>query len=87
MSPSSPFVDRTDGSLDTDQILVEAIPLAKLIALFAMIGFVPFAIAFTIGPTGGFALLFTVIAQFVFAVGAGIVLMYVIARGLALSGE
>lgn len=87
MPSDTPFVDRTDGTLDTDQILVEAIPLAKLIGLFALVGFVPFALAFAIGPSSAFALPFSLLAQFVFAVGAGIVLIYAVARGIALAGE
>lgn len=87
MTSESPFVDRTDGSLDTDQILVEAVPLAKLIALFAAVAFVPFAIAFLLGLGSGFGLLFSIVAQFVLAVGTGVVLMYVVARGLTLSEE
>lgn len=86
MPSDTPFVDRTDGTLDTDQILVEAIPLAKLIGLFALVGFVPFAIGALLG-RGGLAILFGFLAQFVFAVGAGIVLIYAVARGIALASE
>lgn len=86
MPSDTPFVDRTDGTLDTDQILVEAIPLAKLIGLFALVGFVPLAIGFLLEPSG-LALPFAALAQFVFAVGAGIVLIYAVARGIALAGE
>lgn len=86
MPSDTPFVDRADGTLDTDQILVEAIPLAKLIGLFALVGFVPLAIAFLLEP-GGLAIPFAALAQFVFAVGAGVTLMYVVARGIALAGE
>lgn len=85
MSDSRPFVDET-GSLDTDQIAREAVPIAKLVFLFGAIAFVPMAIAVLFGGPSGLGLLFTFVAQFVFAVGTGIVLLYVIARGLQLSG-
>lgn len=81
MVPSPPFVDRTSGTLETDQILKEAIPLAKLIGLVAVISLIPFAIAFTLGI---FPRLFTIIAQFVLAVGSSVVLMYVISRAIQL---
>lgn len=81
MPPSTPFVDRVDGTLDTTQIITEAIPLAKLIGFFVAIALVPFALAVLLGPRSGFAMLFTLVGQFVIAVGTGIVLMYCIVRG------
>lgn len=86
MSRNTPFIDPGDGSLDVQQILVEAIPLAKLIALFGVIGFVPFAIASLLGPSG-FGMIFSIAAQFAFAVGAGIVAIHVVTRGMQLSRE
>lgn len=52
MPPSTPFVDRATGALDTDQILAEAIPIAKLIGLFVAIALVPLAIVFLLGGSG-----------------------------------
>lgn len=82
---SQPFIDPGAGELDLDWIWTEAVPLAGLVALFGGLALVPFLVAVLVG--GGFALLFTVLAQFILAVGAGIVLMYVIARGIQLAGE
>lgn len=85
MSPFSPFVDRS-GSLDTDRILAEALPIASLIALFSGIALVPFLLVALLGPTGPLGVLFTVVAQFVLAVGTGVVLLHVLVRAHRLSG-
>lgn len=82
MPPSTPFFERTTGNLDTEQILREAIPLAKLIGLVAISALIPFAIGLTIEI---FPVLFTVIAQFILAVGSGLVLLYVITRAIELA--
>ncbi|WP_193570607.1 hypothetical protein [Halorubellus sp. JP-L1] len=84
MPSETPFVDRRDDTLDTDQILLEAVRLAKLVGLFVAIAVVPFVFALLLGPSGiGFV--FGVVGQFVLAVGTGIVLMYVIARAIAIA--
>jgi len=77
-------MDRSSGRPDTDQIIQEAIPLAKLIGLVAVVALIPFAIAFTLGI---FQRLFTVLTQFVLAIGSSIVLMYVITRAIQLAEE
>lgn len=87
MPPSPPFVDRETGTLDTSRILAEAIPLAKLIALFGAIALVPLALLSLLGVHSALGWLFTVAAQFVLAVGAGIVLLYVISRSMQLREE
>ena len=87
MAPATPFVDPDTGRLDTDQLLYEAVPLAKLIALFAAVALVPFAVLFLLGPTGPLGALVGLLAQFVLAVGGAVVLMYVIARAQALAAE
>ncbi|MFB6360108.1 MAG: hypothetical protein ABEH59_02175 [Halobacteriales archaeon] len=86
MSDARPFIDLETGSLDTDQIRYEAYPLAGLIALFAGLALIPFLIVVLVAGSGLLGLLFTVLAQLILAVGAGIVLMYVIARGIDLAG-
>ena len=86
MPPTPPFVDPATGELDTDQILAEAVPLGKLIGVFVAISLVPFALVF-LALGSGVGAISAVIAQFILAVGAGIVLMYVIARGMQLSSE
>lgn len=85
MPSSPPFIEQESGSLDTDQIRAEAFPLAGLIALFAGLALVPFIFVFLTGGNSALGLLFTVIAQLILAVGAGIVLMYVITRGIQLA--
>lgn len=83
MSRTLPFVDLDGGRLDYDQIRAEATPLAALVALVGGIALVPFLLAIVAG--GGLRVLFTIVSQFVLAVGGGIVLMYVVARGIQLA--
>lgn len=87
MPSPRPFINPATGELDTDQILSEAVPLGKLIGLFVAISLVPFGLMFFALGNSGLGALLAVIAQFILAVGAGIVLMYVLARGMQLSGE
>jgi len=85
MSPSVPFIDRETGALDTDQILSEAYPLVGLIALFAGLALIPFLLVVLFAGNSLFGALFTIVAQFILAVGTGIVLMYGIARAIQLA--
>lgn len=87
MPSPPPFVDPTTRELDTDQVLLEALALGKLIGLFVAISLVPFALVFFVLGSSGLSAILVVAGQFVLAIGAGIVLMYVIARGRQLSGE
>ena len=87
MPSPPPFIDQNTVSLDTDQIRDEAFPLAGLIALFVGLALVPLAPVVVVGGNSTLGFLLTVAAQFILAVGTGIVLMYVIARGLQLSAE
>lgn len=87
MSSSRPFIDRDTGALNTGQIRAEVFPLAGLIALFAGLALVPFVFVFLFAGNSALGLLFTVVGQFILAIGTGITLMYVIARGIQLSGE
>jgi hypothetical protein len=82
---SPPFVDRASGELDLSQILSEAFPLAGLVLLFGGAALLLFLITLLVGPGGLLAGFLTVVSQFVLAVGAGVVLMYVIARGIQLA--
>lgn len=86
MPPSAPFVDPETGSIDTAHVLDEAIPLAKLVALFGVLGYAPLALL-AVAPLPGGGLVLTLASQFVLAVGAGVVLIYAISRALQLSGE
>ncbi len=84
---SGPFVDPDSNELDTSQIVSEAIPLAGLVLLFVAAAAVPFllGVAFSFGSPLG--LVFTLIAQLVVVVGAGIVLIYAVARGIQLADD
>jgi hypothetical protein len=85
MSPSPPFVDRRTDTLDLPQIIAEATPLAKLIGLVVAVASVPFALVYGVFGQSILGVLFTVLGQFVLAVGSGVVLMYVVARAIDLS--
>lgn len=84
---SPPFIDRESGELDLDQIRAEMFPLAGLIVLFGGVALLVFLLGLLVGGTSLLAGLLTVVSQFVLAVGAGIVLLYVIARGIQLAEE
>lgn len=88
MTSQPPFVDPTTRKLDTEAILQEAVPLGKLIGVFVVLSLVPFGLAFLFTrasfPLGAMLI---VIGQFILAIGAGIVLMYVIARGMQFAEE
>jgi hypothetical protein len=77
MSPSRPFFDPVTGALDTDQLIYEAVPLAKLAAAVLVVAAVPFLFGLG-GPLG---LVFVFLTQFVLLVGGGLFLLYVVARG------
>lgn len=87
MPSSRPFVDSGTGTLDTGQIFAEAVPLAKLVGVVVAVALVPFAFVLAVGGHSPLGLLFTFVAQFVLAVGSGVVLVYVVARGVALAGD
>lgn len=67
--------------LDGEHIWTEAVPLAKLVAVLAL---VPVAFAVTFGT---FPRILMLVAQFILAVGTGIVLLYIVARGIQLAEE
>lgn len=82
---SPPFIDEESGELDLGQIHEEVFRLAGLIVLFGGLAFLVFLITLPVAGNsllGGF---FTVVSQFILAVGTGIVLMYVVARGIQLA--
>lgn len=85
MPPSTPFVDRDTGEIDTVQILTEARPLAKLVGVVAAVALVPYVLAFAIGSHRVLGVIFSLVGQFVLAVGGGLVLMYVVTRALQLA--
>ncbi|EMA33385.1 hypothetical protein [Halobiforma nitratireducens] len=79
MSYSGPFFD-TNGTLDDERLIAELVPIAILVALFGAVAAVPLLIAVTSD-----ALVFTLLSQFVLAVGSAIVLIHVVARGIELA--
>lgn len=87
MPPSDLFVDRVTREIDFDRVVAEAIPIATLIGVFVTLVLVPLAIVFLVGSNSIVGLLFTLLALFVLAVGAGVVLLYVIVRGIRLADD
>ncbi|MGQ4554335.1 hypothetical protein [Halobellus sp. GM3] len=85
MASSPPFIDAATGTVDTNQVVSEAVPLAKLILWFGVIALVPFALTFVFFGNSAFGAFLAVVGQFVLAIGTGIVLMYVVARGIDLA--
>jgi hypothetical protein len=85
MPSSPPFVDLGTRSLDTAQIYREALPIAALVGLFGGIALVPLALVFLFAGAGALGAILAVVAQFVLAVGAGVVLLYVVVRGQQLA--
>ena len=84
MSDGPPFVDPETGALDTAEIRREAYPLAGLVMLFGALALVLFVLSlFARGSP--VSTLFIIIAQFVLAIGTGLVLIYVVARGIQLA--
>lgn len=85
MPSTRPFVDASTGSLDWGQLFAEAVPLARLIAVVVAVSLVPFALVFFLFGDSLLGMLATILAQFVLAVGTGLVLLYVVARGIRLA--
>lgn len=73
----TPFVDQDEWTIDFRELYREAIPLATLIGLVVLAALVPFAFVL-LGLT---PVVFLLLTQFVLAVGTGVVLLYVVARG------
>ena len=84
MSDDSPFINPERGTLDTTQIRQEAYPLAGLVILFGALALIPFVLSL-FADESPLSILFTIIAQFVLAIGTGLVLIYVVARGIQLA--
>jgi len=91
MSSSRPFFTSPSGALDTSQVVDEAVPLAKLVAAVGVVALVPVFLQVLLvemlGIVPVLAALFTLAAQFLAAVGTGIVLMYVVVRANQLADE
>lgn len=89
MADSRPFVDMEAGEIETAQLWAEAAPIAVLVGLFGAIAIGVFLVGFAISGLFGFggAWLGAIAAQFVLAVGAAMVLLYVIVRGRQLAAD
>lgn len=85
MSKTPPFIDPATGELDTDQIRAEAYPLTGLVGLFAGLAFVPFLFVILFAGNSTLGMVLTLLSQLIIAIGTGIILMYVIARGIQLA--
>ncbi|MFQ3294201.1 MAG: hypothetical protein ACI8VE_001270 [Natrialbaceae archaeon] len=91
MSPSRPFFASPSGELNTEQLIDEALPLARLIGAIGVVALIPILLQFflleIIGLLPQLGILLSVAVQFILAVGTGIVLMYVIIRSNQLMDE
>lgn len=84
---SPPFIDVESGELDLGQIWDEAFRLAGLVILFGAAAFLVFLLTIMVGETSPIALFLTVFVQFILAIGIGVVLIYIVARGIQLAEE
>jgi len=86
MPSQTPFFDPESGTLDTAEILREAIPLARLVGLFVAVSLLPFVLGmFSFGASSLVGAAFVLLGWFVLAVGAGVVLLYVLVRSRRLT--
>lgn len=85
MSQSPPFVEPESGELNLRQIWAEALPIAGLIVLFGGLALLVFLLTILIAGGSAFGGILTVVTQFILAVGAGVTLLYVVARGIQLA--
>ena len=86
MAPSSPFV-APDGTIETERVLAEAVPLARLIGFVVVAALPPYAVVFLFAGDSLLGQLLAVVGQFVLAVGAGVVLIHAVTRAIRLAGE
>lgn len=89
MDESRPFVDMAAGEFDTEQLWAEAAPIALLVGLFGAIAIGVFVVGLVFTDLFGLAgaWIGMIAAQFVVAVGAGVVLLYIVVRGRQLAPE
>jgi len=84
---SPPFIDPESDELDLAQIREEAFPLAGLIVLFGGAALLVFLLALLFPGNSLLGGVFSLVSQFILAVGTGIVLLYVVARGRQLADD
>jgi hypothetical protein len=86
MRDTAPFIDPVSGELDLRQILRESLPVLALVVLFGGLALLPFLVVLLVAGNSLLGLLLTLLSQLILAVGTGVVLVYVVARGVQLSG-
>ncbi|QDX40581.1 hypothetical protein [Salarchaeum sp. JOR-1] len=83
MPPSKPFFT-PDGELDLPRVLVEVVPLAKLVVAVGVTAAIPAVLQYLlvelVAVTPLFIVPLSLVTQFVLAVGTAFVLLYVVAR-------
>lgn len=84
---SPPFIDPESGELDFRQILTEVFPLVGLIVLFGGLSLLTFLILVLVAGSAIDGIILAIISQVILAVGVGIMLMYIIARGIQLAED
>jgi hypothetical protein len=83
---TAPFIDPVSSELELRQIFRESVPLLELVVLFGGLALLPFLVALLVAGNSPLGLLLTLLSQLILAVGTGVVLIYVVARGVQLSG-
>ncbi|WP_203229193.1 hypothetical protein [Halobellus captivus] len=86
MPSRRPFIDAETGSVDRNQVLLEAVPLAKLVLFFVAVAAIPFALVYFLFGSSPVGAVLAVVGQFVLAIGTGVVLIYIVVRGIDLAG-
>lgn len=84
MPHSKPSVE-PDGSIDKAQVLEEAQALASLVGLVFVAAIVSLLFTLIGSVIPGLGMVFMALGYVIVAIGSGIVLMYIIARGMQLS--
>ncbi|WP_181684614.1 hypothetical protein [Halorhabdus salina] len=85
MADAPPFVNPETSELDLYQIWDEALPVLGLVVLFGSLALLPYLVAVVVFEGTFVSLLLILFTQLLFAVGAAIVLMYVITRAIQLA--
>ncbi|WP_136690003.1 hypothetical protein [Halorhabdus amylolytica] len=85
MSGSQPFVKRENDELDLRQIWDESLPILGLVVLFGSLALLPYLVVVVIFEGTFISLILRSFTQLVLAVGAAIVLMYVVTRAIQLA--
>ena len=85
MGDAPPFVNPATNELDLHQIWNEALPVLGLVVLFGSLALLPYLVVVVVFEGTVISSILMAFTQLVLAVGASIVLMYVVARAIQLS--